>query len=101
MEKDIQKQRGVVILSREFLLTASAELLKELFSNIFPIYVDTTHMVNYYDSIRYFCLSPYFEEVEEACKAPEYTLTFQHMEDGTDKLFQVNKVDKFYSTNIK
>ena len=94
----IQKRRGLVVMSKDVLLNASEALLKEIFSNIFPIYVDTAHRINHYDSVMYHCLSHLFEEVDMACIAPEYRLTIDFANPEEPKLISAEKVDyPFYA----
>ncbi len=72
---DIQNRKGRVVLKREFLLTANEQLLKEIFSNFFPIASPiSTHDRYFYDSVLFYGLSPDFEIVEEACIAPTYNI---------------------------
>ena len=94
----IQKRRGLVVISKDLLFNSQEALLKEIFSNIFPIYVDSTHRINHYDSIMYHCLSPLFEEVDMACIAPEYRLTIDFANPEEPKLIGAEKVDSpFYA----
>ena len=94
----IQKRRGLVVMSKDVLFNSTEALLKEIFSNIFPIYVDSAHRINHYDSIMYHCLSPLFEEVDMACIAPEYRLIIDFENPTEPKLISAEKVDSpFYA----
>ncbi len=72
----LSRQKGKVIVPIKFLYTSNESLLRELFSNFFPIAIDHYHKIYYYDSVAYLGFSPHFEEVEEACIVPEYTAIF-------------------------
>ena len=97
-ENSIQKRRGLVVITKDVLFNSSEALLKEIFSNIFPIYVDSTHRINHYDSIMYHCLSPLFEEVDMACIAPEYRLTIDFANPEEPKMISAEKVEPFFCT---
>src|SRR5690554_3735433 len=77
----LSKRKGRLIVSRQLILEASEQVLKEIFSNFFPIDADRYHNHNYWDSILYYGISPYFEEVEEACIIPEYEMVLDTDED--------------------
>ena len=97
-DNSIQKRRGLVVISKDVLFNSPEALLKEIFSNIFPIYVDSTHRINHYDSIMYHCFSPLFEETELACVAPEYILIIDFSNPEEPKLISAEKVDSPFYT---
>jgi len=86
--KIIQKQRGTVIMSREFLNTAGVASLQDLFSNIFPIQIEDS----YFDSILYHCFSPLFEEIEDGIIAPRYFLDVKWLDQNTPQIVGAHKV---------
>jgi hypothetical protein len=92
----LSKRKGKLIVSRELILESSGQVLKEIFSNFFPIDADRHHNFNYWDSILYYGISPHFEEVEEACIAPEYEIVLDIDEDGNAKFNRFDKRELHY-----
>jgi hypothetical protein len=90
------RRKGKLIVSRQLILEASEQVLKEIFSNFFPIDADRHHNHNYWDSILYYGISPHFEEVEEACIAPEYEMVFDTDENGNVKFNRFDKRELHY-----
>ena len=92
----LSKRKGKLIVSRELILESNGQILKEIFSNFFPIDADRHHNLNYWDSISYFGISPHFEEVEEACIVPEYEIVLDIDEDGNSKFNRFDKRELHY-----
>lgn len=67
-------RKGKLIVSRQLILESKESALREIFTNFFPIDADRHHQYQFWDSIVYYGVSPHFEEVEEACDAPEYDI---------------------------
>jgi hypothetical protein len=80
---DIIDRKGRVVFSREFILTQNEETLREIFSNFFPIAINTFHHTSYYDSIEYLGVSPHFDVVEMGCISPTYKITMFYNEGKT------------------
>jgi hypothetical protein len=81
---NLSNRKGKLIISRHFILEADENVLREIFTNFFPIDIDRYHLINYWDSILYYGVSPHFDEIEEACVAPEYEIVLKS--DKTDKV---------------
>lgn len=90
------KRKGVLIVNRELILESNEQVLKEIFTNFFPIDVDRSHQYQYWDSIQYYGVSPHFEEVEEACIAPEYNIVLDIDKDGIVKFNRFDKRELHY-----
>jgi len=80
---DIIDRKGRVIIGREYILSQNEETLREIFSNFFPIAINSSHYANYYDSIEYLGVSPHFDVVEIGCISPTYKITMVYSEGKT------------------
>lgn len=89
-------RKGKLIVSRQLILEAKESTLREIFTNFFPIDADRHHQYQYWDSIAYYGVSPHFEEVEEACVAPEYDIVLDTDEDGNAKFNRFDKRELYY-----
>lgn len=87
----LTNRKGRLIISRQLILESNQQVLKEIFSNFFPIDADRNHNHNFWDSILYYGISPHFNEVEEACVIPEYEIVLDIDESG-NAIF--NRFDK-------
>lgn len=93
---DIGKRKGKVILSKKFLSELKAPTLETLFSNFYPLAIVQTHEVDFYDHMEYYGLSPLFDEVDEGCEMPKYSVKFKRSESGDIKLEGFNKMEKLW-----
>ena len=91
--RSLHKRIGRIIVSRNTVLEANAQTLKELFSNFFPLDANRAHAGMLWDSIEYYGVSPHFDEVEEACWAPRYNAILTVGEDGLAKFDRFEKLD--------
>lgn len=94
-ESKLADRKGKLIVSRQMIMEADAKVLREIFSNFFPMATEPSHQVNYWDSIMYYGISPHFEKVDEACVAPEYEVVFHTDAEGTTKFEKMVKRDYF------
>lgn len=91
---NIYDRKGILILSREMIINANENLLRDIFSNFFPIATETSHRVNFYDSITYYGLSPHFEKVKDGCTIPRYKMELIKLnEDGEFVFNNMIKID--------
>ena len=89
-------RKGKLIVSRQLILEAKESTLREIFTNFFPIDADRHHQYQYWDSIAYYGVSPHFEEVGEACVAPEYDIVLDIDADGNVKFNRFDKRELYY-----
>lgn len=92
-ECKLADRKGKLIVSRQMIMEADANVLNEIFSNFFPMATEPSHQVNYWDSIMYYGISPHFEKVDEACVAPEYEIVLHTNDEGTTKFEKMVKRD--------
>jgi hypothetical protein len=90
----LTKRKGRLIVSRQLILQSNQQVLKEIFSNFFPIDADRNHNNNFWDPI--YGISPHFEEVEEACVIPEYEIVLDIDESGNAVFNRFDKRDFHY-----
>jgi len=93
-ENDLHNRKGKLIVSRSLILESDEKLLREIFTNFFPVDADRNHQYTYWDSIMYYGVSPHFEIVESACIAPEYEIVFDTNAKGVVKFSHFNKREK-------
>jgi hypothetical protein len=89
---NIAKRKGILMVSRQLIMEADLNMLKVIFSNFIPIDADRNHNINYWDSIKYYGISEHFEEVEEACIAPNYEMVLTRNEKGVVKFEKMVKL---------
>ena len=92
--ENLRKHRGMIIFSREFLTqNASEETLKEIFSNFFPMAMESDHSFSMYEKIRMYGYSPHFREIEETERCPEYEMrmTFDSQGGKFEKMIEIIK----------
>ena len=68
-------------------------VLQAIFSEIYPFSIEVTHGVSFYDKLTYYCVSPLFEELDEAECAPEYLIEIIDNPDEPPRLGKVSKAD--------
>jgi len=90
---DLFQRKGVLIVKRELILESNEQVLKEIFSNFFPIDADRHHRIQYWDSIKYYGVSPHFEKTEETCVPPKYDIILDIEEDGHATFNRFVKID--------
>lgn len=86
---DLKQRKGKVVINRDIILQCDYDLLKELFSNVFPIHSEA---IDYYNSIAYYCVSPHFREVAQGERTPEYKVVFEKNNDFIDRFKEVIEV---------
>lgn len=78
----IQKRKGVLTLSSVLLEQMQEAELRELFSNFFPVLVTPIRS----DVVEYRGLSPYFREIENGERIPQYDAVFERDSEGVGRL---------------
>ncbi|WP_405329544.1 hypothetical protein [Leeuwenhoekiella sp. LLG6367-2.1] len=88
----LEKRKGSITISQKFLFESGEAALKQVFSNFFPIAVESSHKYNFYDSVKYLGFSPHFEIVENGCITPEYEMKLHTENDGTVVFVSMEKL---------
>lgn len=91
---NLADRKGRLIISRQLILDADEQTLKEIFSNFFPVATEPSHEIGFWDSIMYYGVSPHFDVVDKACIAPQYDVILTQTEDGV-KFEKMAKRDYF------
>ncbi len=73
---DIHKRKGIVNISLESLKSYDKQLLKAIFSEVYPIHIER-NLPSFTENVKYYCLSEHFEEVKPGDEIPEYELMVQ------------------------
>jgi hypothetical protein len=90
MNNDIYQRKGVIVFSKNIHKQYNENILKEIFSNFFPLAITELHN----GFVRYIGYSPHFEIVKESHIIPNYHITLSHNNDLVYKFDGVEKLDK-------
>lgn len=87
---EAERRLGRFRVSRT-LLDKNWRLLKPLFENVVPVYVENRF---HEDSMEYVAYSELFEVVPEGIRIPEYEFVFGKKKDGTVSILRVEKIQE-------
>ena len=87
----INKRKGKVLISKEFLDKRDNHVLSLLFKQFYPYAIDNT-FANWNQNSTYFGYSPRFEEIEPGSLIPEYRAIFTTDEKGKTTI-EFKKID--------
>lgn len=83
-QNTFRNRRGQIHFSKEMIFeNPSAEELKLIFTNFFPVSIVQDHRTVFYNTVVMYGLSPHFREIEETEPIPEYQIYFKLDELGT------------------
>jgi len=91
LTNELRNRKGRVKLPRSFVLESNELMLKEFFSNFFPVDIENDYM-SYMEGIIFYGISPHFELQEPACIAPFYEFMFTTHENGIVEFQKVIKL---------
>jgi hypothetical protein len=83
---DIHQRKGFVKIATELFESLSADEIKEIYSNVFPI-----DFVWGYEKSEFLCLSPHFDIVQEGELTPYYEIVLKDNE-GQLKFIKAKKL---------
>ena len=81
--KNLLKKRGTIIFNKHFLLDDDGELLKIIYSNFYPLAIESKHSYNLYDDLKMTGFSEHFRELDEGDIIPTYNMVVFRDENGT------------------
>ena len=90
MNNDIYQRKGVIVFSKSIHEEYDQDMLKEIFSNFFPLAITELHN----GFVRYIGYSPHFEIVKEGHIIPNYRISVSHDIDRVYKFDGVQKINK-------
>lgn len=88
---EIRKRKGIIVLQRDELMDCKASLLKCIFEVFYPLAIVQEHNMNFYDSLKYYGISPLFEKVDEGVIENEYLVEVKELENGEFELVGFTK----------
>lgn len=89
---NIQRKRGSVKLSKQYMYDAHQDLLEAIFSQFYPMAIDYEHQYGFTNEIRYWGLSAQFEDVPEGCVTPEYLCEVIYDNEEEEYIISFNKI---------
>lgn len=92
VSSQIGNRKGMISISRDLILNAELNTLREIFTNFFPIDADRNHKETFWDHIKYYGISPFFDEVEGSNSFPEYEIVLKMDSNGDVKFDKMNKL---------
>ena len=89
---NLKLRRGRIKMSKEILMESSLDVLREVFSNFFPISMELVpDRTNWY-TVQYYGLSPYFNELQEGDEIPLYDMILKKNKNGKYKFDKIVKI---------
>ena len=90
-KKDLHSRKGIVLMTTELLHNADKGVLKAIFSNIFPFASEVDNNFGFNSSVKYYCISSFFDVIQEGEAMPEYILTLKTLDNRDTILESVEK----------
>ena len=89
--KDLKHKKGLVKITKDLLDDMPIKVIKMLFSNFYPISIDSNFLY-ISNAIHFYGYSEHFEEIEEETVIPEYIITIHSDDKGIPKSIEFDKI---------
>jgi hypothetical protein len=90
-ESNFRKKRGIIVFTIDGINNMPEDLMKEIYSNFFPVAIETPQIGGFHKSIVMFGYSPNFKEIEDSDSVPQYNIKLEKTETGMkfEKMIEV------------
>lgn len=83
----LKNRLGTIKVTKELIESANKDILKAIFSEVYPIAIK-----EHADSFYYLCMSEHFEEKKKKDPIPRYSLSFTFLPNGLGKMTKCEKI---------